>query len=156
MGVYDYEAISGFCVENAYATSANGVVYELLDPSDMGTGYLEAAYILYQYELGNISAQAGQLAVWEVAMDTGDDLTTGLLYATFSNSYVTEANNFLSSMDTIGFDDSGYRIAHSPVDSQAGVDPQDYVIHVPDASIMLLLGPAFLFLGMLGRRRKKV
>ena len=32
---------------------------------------------------------------------------------------------------------------------------ESFVNHVPDASIMLLLGPALLSLGLLGRRRRK-
>jgi hypothetical protein len=152
MGSYNYEPISGFCVENAYSTSSNGVVYALINPSG---GYLDAAYILSQYEAGHISAQAGQIAAWEVAFDSGRDVTAGNFYATFGNSYVTEAQTFLDTLNIGSFTGSGYYIARNPVGSTPPDDYQDYVIHVPDASIMYLLGTAFLCLGILGMRKSK-
>jgi hypothetical protein len=151
-GPGNYEPISGFCVEDVDSPPANNQIYELIAPTGK---YLDAAYILSQYEAGNITAQAAQIAVWEVVMDTDNNVYTGDFHATFSNAYTIDAQSFLTSMNIGGFTGSGYYIARNPV----GVDPparyQDYVIHVPDASIMYLLGTALLCLGMLGRRKSK-
>jgi len=162
MGAYNYEAISGFCVENAYATSLNGIEYKLLTPSDLGPNYVYGAYILDQYLKGNISAQAGQLATWEAVMDPGSTdvtLTSTNFYTKFTNDYTAEANKFLNAMYNEGiggFTGAAYKIARNPVVSDPGTDYQDYVISVPDASLMFLLGSALLGLGLFGRRRSEV
>jgi len=155
-----FEPISGFCVESAWApTSAQ--TYELLDPSDTGEKYKYAAYILSQYESGNItSAQAAQIAVWEVVFDYGNyNLSTGNFYEVsgVDDLHISDANTILNQLpvDLSFFNDDSFRIARNPVGSGAGQDCQDYIIHVPDASIMFLLGPALLSLGLLGRRRRK-
>lgn len=157
-----YEPISGLCVENALATSQNDVVYELLLPSTAGQNYVYAAYILSQYQAGEISAQAAQIAAWEAVLDPGDydyDVQSGTNFrANFTNDYTDEAEAFLSTMyalDLTGFASDNFRIARNPVGSQPGVNFQDYIISVPDAPIMLLLGSSLLCLGLLGRRKSK-
>lgn len=156
-GPEPYVPISGFCVENAWATSSDNQTYELLLPYD---SYVNAAYILSQYQAGQISAQAGQIATWEAILDPGNtDVQIGSnFHANFTNSYTDEAESFLATMYTIdlsGFPVNNFRIARNPVGSDPPNDYQDYIISVPDASIMFLLGPAFIMLGLLGRKKSK-
>jgi len=159
MGAENYVAHRGFCVENAWASSEKGLEYELLDPSDTGMNYLYAAYILDQYLAGAFStAQAAQIAVWEAVFDPGDfDVWDGTFRAVSvaDAAHASDAQSFLNSMDVTGFDDSAYRIARNPPQSPPGTASQDYIIRVPDASTLLLLGSAFLLgFGVLGRRKR--
>ena len=137
-------------------------MYELLAPSSEGQNYVYAAYILDQYLAGNISAQAGQLATWEAVLDPGSTNVNssggGDFYTNFSNTFTADANSFLTAMYDSGiggFTGAGYKIARNPVGSAPGTNYQDCIISVPDASIMFLLGPALLGLGLLGRRKSK-
>jgi hypothetical protein len=161
-GPAGYQAISGFCVEDAWATSSNNVIYNLLLPSAAGQQYVAAAYILGQYQAGNISAQAAQIAVWETVMDFNNaDLYGGNFFAISPDNddlaYIDSASSFLTSMYNTSvldnFDSNSYRIARNGDYPSDGY--QDYVIHVPEPGALLSLGIVLLGLGGVARRRFK-
>ena len=161
-GPAKYQAISGFCVEDAWATSSNNVIYNLLLPPAAGPQYIAAAYILGQYQAGNISAQAAQIAVWETVMDFNNpkelSYGSGNFYALNPDSndlaYINSALSFLETMPTLeNFDSTSYRIARNGDNPSDGY--QDYVIHVPEPGALLSLGIVLLGLGGVTRRRFK-
>jgi hypothetical protein len=161
-GPAGYQAISGFCVEDAWATSSNNVIYNLLLPSAAGPQYIAAAYILGQYQAGNISAQAAQIAVWETVMDFNNlSYESGHFYAINPDSndlaYINSASSFLTTMYNTSvldsFDSTSYRIARNGDNPSDGY--QDYVIHVPEPGALLSLGIVLLGLGGVARRRFK-
>ena len=140
-GTSPYVPISGFCVENAWATQSNGIVYELIPVADWGENFTKAAWVFSEYQKGNISAQAAQIAIWELVLDTGKNPMTGngAFYANFYNGYVQEAYDLLNGV-TLGSVSSGFAIAHNPVGSTNPKDYQDYIIPVPEPGILILLG----------------
>jgi len=147
-----YAPISGFCVENAYSTTVAGQEYEIIPVSAMGPVYESAAWIFSKYLGGGLSAQAAQLAIWEVVFDSGAaySLTGGNFYVGFSNGYVTEAQALLDA--PIGTVTGGFAIAHNPVGSTNPTLYQDYVIHVPEPALPLLVGMGLLAVGLAWRR----
>ena len=155
-----YQDISGFCVEDAWATSSNNVTYNLLLPLTAGPQYIAAAYILGQYQSGNISAQAAQIAVWETVIDFNNpNFGTGNFYAINPDSddlvHINSASSFLTTMYSTSvlesFDSTSYRIARNGANPSDGY--QDYVIHVPEPGALLSLGIVLLGLGGVTRRR---
>jgi len=161
-GPAGYKAVSGFCVEDAWATSSNNVIYNLLLPSAAGPQYIAAAYILGQYQAGNISAQAAQIAVWETVLDFNNpSYESGHFYAISPDSndvaYINSASSFLTTMYNTSvlnsFDSTSYRIARNGKILPGGY--QDYVIHVPEPGVLLSLGIVLLGLGGITRRRFK-
>jgi hypothetical protein len=154
-----YAPISGFCVEDAYSTSANGVVYEVIPVGDWGQNYRNAAWVFSQYKMHLVSAQAAQIAIWELVMDDGNfnpKPNNGNFYATSTNGYVTEAYNLLNPsgnpLNLGNYNGGGFSIVHNPVGSTNPQDYQDYIIYTAEPSILLLLG--FGMIGLVGFGRK--
>jgi hypothetical protein len=157
-GTFD-STIGGYCVEDVYAPPRNIIYdYEVLD---VYGNYKLAAYALANS--GGLSAQASQLVVWEMVFDgipsALDPLSqnSGDFYTNGSIAYMMEAQVFLNSIDWSGysgFDGSGYKILRNPPGSGPGVEYQDYLVSVPDAALMFLLGPALIGLGLFGRRKR--
>ena len=110
-------------------------------------------YATYDYGTGRtISAGLLQEALW--ALEEGHPWNT-------SNPFIYALEEKFGSQTAAQFDNNGlyavavmnlYEAGHAG-DSNYLV--QDQLICIPDASIMFLLGPALISLGILGRRRKK-
>jgi hypothetical protein len=154
-GTLNYVPINGFCVENAYSTSGDRVTYELIPVADWGQNYKNAAWVFSQYKMNLVSAQAAQIAIWELVMDPGNlnpNESNGNFYAKFSNGYVDEASYLLNNFNIGNYNGGGFVIAHSPVSSVNPENPQDYIIYTAEPSILLLLG--FGMVGLVGFGRK--
>jgi len=133
------------------------------DQSESGYDSLsdESAWLFWNYSQGSLSGYTTgtpqneadlQGLLWYLEDEVSDDqsLTSGM------QTWLTAANNAV----TGGWTNNGnvmvlnlYNTKNS--DGTYSGFRQDILISVPDASTMFLLGPALLFLGLLGRRRKK-
>jgi hypothetical protein len=61
----------------------------------------------------------------------------------------------LAEIEEAGFTGAGYKIARNEPGSNPGTGTQDYVVRIPDASTLFLLGSACLVgFGLLGRRKQ--
>lgn len=156
MGSYNYEPINGFCIENAWSPkNKDGIVYEIIPVADWGGVYLNAAWVFSEFLKGHVSAQAAQIAIWELVLDPGNlnpKNSNGNFYARFSNGYVDEAYTLLQG--GIGSVNSGFAIANNPVGSTSRSDYQNYLIQVPEPGTILLLGAGLLGVGYLARRKR--
>jgi hypothetical protein len=158
-GYYD-GSIGGYCVENVYAPPKNQPYeYAVLSVynDEPYENYLSAAYLWENSD--GLSEQARQLLVWETVFDgLNTDLTDGEFKVDHNNAYVAEALSFIGDASFWNglndFTGSGYYILRNPPISAAGTPKQDYLVRsVPDASVMFLLGPALIGLGIWGRRK---
>lgn len=175
-------AVEAFCVEDADGPSETEV-YTLLTIdsglTDFGLDaptYLAAAwvadYYYANYEGTTTSEEAykagAQIAVWEIIYDydgssSSWDLTSGSFSASSANNnYTDEAGTIWGSKPSaFPGSNSNWALAVNPTIVTGGTVTsgpwQNYLVRysVPDASIMFLIGPALLGLGVLGRRKSK-
>ena len=163
--------LDAFCVEEWGLDATIG--YELVNveeyASELGVsrpGLGKAAIIASLYFDGTIqklpeikdsdeAKTSTQFAIWD---------TLGVLdYLTRfpdDGHYTTQVKAIIDHVDNIGYDNSHIPIsiylAESPVDGHPGgsyAPSQDYLVSVPDANIMLLLGTAFIMLSFLVRKK---
>lgn len=136
----EFGELDAFCVENENAFPVGD--YELVDlPSSLSrvaeyaSRYYDGSVLALGFASQLEAKVATQLAIWQ---ELGIAETTN---ATWANrvAQVLGINN-------LSISDSIY-LAQSPTG-------QDYLVSVPDASIMFLLGSGLLGLGLFGRRRK--
>lgn len=135
--------LEAFCVENA--TADGRLEYELIDVT---SNLMKAAGIASEYFYGNHgwSKALAQVAIWKAAI-------SGFVYKSGLSSAEEDILNNTITSATYGVS-SSIGLVISPPGSQPGTSSQDYLISVPDASIMFLLGSALVGLGLFGRRRK--
>lgn len=146
----EFGVLDAFCVENVNANS--GIDYALVS---VPIGLSNAAGLANLYynqsvlALSSIDNQTEakvvtQLAIWQIL---GIATTTDSIYS----SLVAD----ILALDYTSYSDSIY-LAQSPPNGSTGPAPsQDYLVSVPDASIMFLLGSAFMVLGLYGRKKSK-
>lgn len=144
----EFGELDAFCVEDADVDE--GADYKLVGV----TGVEQAALSIakeYYYNGTGWDKEDVQIAIWELIFDDEIDLTAGnVKYTGGSQSLVKDILDFTCSAS------GAIALAISPRDGSPGAS-QDYLVNtsVPDASIMFLIGPALVMLGMMGRRRKK-
>jgi hypothetical protein len=146
----EFGVLDAFCVED-HGLDAT-IDYALVD---VPTEKEYAAKIASRYFDGSILALdiintqteakvSTQLAIWDVL--TIFEYSEGLPYY-----YQVQAIEALA--DSSNISDSIY-LAQSPVNGPPGPS-QDYLVSVPDASIMLLLGSSLMGLAVFSRKSKK-
>ena len=161
-----YDVLDAFCVED-YGLDAT-IGYELVNIDDYISEIpddLKAAAILASlYYNGAIEAlpqindsseakTAVQLAIWDVL---GIFNYIDILGNT--GHYYSQVQAVLDTIDGVDLNDvpSKIYLAESPADGHYGHSlgkSQDYLVSVPDADIMWLLGTAFILLGFWGRKK---
>ena len=148
--------VDAFCVENVSVVADS--TYELVPvPADLSV----AAQLVDRFLHGSgWSKTATQIAVWELAFDTGRKLDTGFFqYGLYGGSYIGAAQGILDDIDPNYSIIGPISLAHSPADSPIGsaLISQDYLVPaalpVPEPSTMILFGVGFI--GLIGVGRKK-
>jgi len=155
-----FGVLDAFCVDHADADSDNS--YELVDeiPSELTTaagyasryfdGSVLASLLEIDTNVDKMDAKvATQLAIWDI-----------LNIAHTSDPYYSPLRDAVFEISNSSIIDSIW-LAESPADGNAsygstlGGGSQDYLVSVPDAGIMWLLGPAFIAMGILGRKKSR-
>jgi len=151
----EFGVLDAFCVEKVNATL--GISYELVD--EIPISLTTAAGIASRYFDGSVLALSSIIDQEEAKVVTQLAIWANLGIATTNLSYY---QNLVDKVIELFDNDSSILgsiwLAESPADGQPGSssgESQDYLVSVPDASIMFLLGPALLGLGLLGRRKSK-
>lgn len=142
-----------FCVENANISTA---LYELTDTSSVNSAAVDVALHYWYGSPTYSSRELYQIAIWELAIDgSGGSLNSGLVQ--YNGSWSSQVQSILDGAGSYS-GTGAIALARSPRGVSGVASSQNFLIRasVPDASIMLLLGPALLSLGLLGRRRQKV
>jgi hypothetical protein len=156
----DLGNLTAFCVENALAN--DGISYELLPvPDDLYVPSLIADEFLNGGNSFGWTQEIAQIAIWETVFDTNYDLTGGTfkLFSGLTDTEKAIVNAIFVSIQAEEFSLTGpLALAHSPADGLVGgvASSQDYIVSasVPDASLVWLLSPALIALGVVGRRRR--
>ena len=147
--------LDAFCVENVAALPVKQ--YELYQP--IPTDLTTAARIASRYYDGSVLSQIGiindelqakvstQLAIWvNLGIISQGSIKDG--------DYLSRVAAILDpTIFSLGSISDSIWLARSPIGGAPGVG-QDYLVSIPDASIMFLLGSALLGLGLFGRKRK--
>jgi hypothetical protein len=165
--------LEAFCVENV-GISDDG--YELIPVEDVSDDdKLKAAIIADNYfnnpdfgstnEDGNFekyTKEEVQIAIWEIVFDDDDDLGSGAFKYNSGGPDDfdrADAQAIVNNAGDLDYTGGPISLAHSPAGTPLGdtMASQDYLVprSVPDADIMWLLGPAFIMLGLLGRKKSK-
>ena len=151
----DRGRLDAFCIENVAALPVKD--YELFQP--IRTDLTTAARIASRYYDGSVLSQIGiindelqakvstQLAIW---VDLRIISQSSIKDTDYFSRVAAILNSATFSLGSIS--DSIWH-ARSPIGGDPGAG-QDYLVSIPDASIMFLLGSAFLGLGLFSRKRK--
>jgi len=144
----EYGELTAFCVEDADVDKS--AEYELIGADGINAQAVEIASAYFSGGTGWDQGDA-QIAIWELVFDGNDGLNEGDVQYGDSGDKVSDIlkDSYSGS--------ASVALAISPADG-SGVGPsQNYLVNVsvPDASIMFLLGPALISLGVMGRRKKK-
>jgi len=151
-----------FCVETG-ETFVPGTSYDVIlsDKSqltdvtlNLGTAWLYHEFqsgTLQEYDYDNLTGRkndAGELqaAIWYLMVPSYSDPNNYYSNLVQDSSVTGFTDPFAPNNNTIGV-----KVMNLTLN---GVAIQDQLTCVPDASIMFLLGPAFIALGILGRRKK--
>jgi len=161
------DPMEAFCVENVGISDESYELIPVETPSD--EDLILAAKIADQYFndpdfRAQYTKEEVQIAIWEIVFDSDNDLdgsSTAFTYNTSDSDALDHIQEIVDSAAAGEFDFTGEPIAlaHSPADGTF-IKPersQDYLVgvSVPDVDIMWLLGPAFIALGILGRKKSR-
>ena len=145
--------LDAFCVENAFWTS--GQLYAL---EPVPGNLFSARLIADKYWSGILgyNKEVTQLAIWEVAIDGDGDLGTGNFM--YSGDHKSKVETIIAGLGSYSLSGNPIGFANSPPGSNGVGISQDYLVKgasVPDANIILLLGPALICLGVFSRKPKR-
>jgi hypothetical protein len=148
--IQDVGQYPAWCVDPAYSTFEY-TDYEL-NPVIPGTVYAGAAYLLNKYAYDpNVTDEQHvlmQLAVWDTVWSShGNTFSVAPVPAYDYSAYKAE---ILANENFLG---DRFYLASSPVGSPSyGVEPQDFLLHVPEPGSMLLLGLGLAWVGLAGKK----
>lgn len=149
----EFGLLDAFCVEEVNALPVGG--FELF-PAPISGLLGDAAGIASLYFAGSVFALPNITTQEEAKVATQLAIWQWLGIVSTSDSFYAPLVSEILALDFSSISDSIY-LAQSPLTGLPGGSPgisQDYLVSVPDASIMFLLGSALLGLGLFGRKRK--
>ena len=138
-----------FCVENVGINDKAS--YELIVPINSDAANT-ASQFFYDSGFG-YSQAATQIAIWDIVFDGADGLNVGHVRYDSNTGLYDEIQAILASYTSYSLAGPIWQ-AHAPAEGTCK-NSQDYLVSVPDASIMWLLGTALIMLGILGRKKAK-
>ncbi len=158
--IIDYH---GFCIDPAYAPSTK-VEYWLQDVQMGEEKYAAAAWLFNKYlsePIKNNHTEASyQLAIWEVVFDStpgsiSDGQGSFYVRGTYDRTLAENLIDEVGLVDLSTFDPKGFVKVVNPETGYYGGGYQDYMIHVPEPSGLLLLVAGLLGVGA-GIRRNRL
>jgi len=137
-----------FCVENVGINP--NASYELIAPTNTTAANI-ASQFFYNSTFPYGQA-ATQIAIWEIVFDSNNGLDAGIVQYNSGGALLSDIEAILKSYTATL---KGPIWQASAPAAGTNTQSQDYLVSVPDAGIMWLLGPAFIMLGLLGRKKAK-
>jgi hypothetical protein len=99
----------------------------------------------------DVTAAAFQVGLWELAFDSGKNLSAGSFRLATSGDVFDTAQTWLSSLDGKGPRASGLIVL---VDKAGGPDRQDLITQIPEPGTLALIGFGLAGLGLARRRAR--
>jgi hypothetical protein len=148
----DYVRLLAFCLQPDVLLRKYDNPYTAVD---IGSSAVVGDATAYRDDVvDGVSAAAFQVAVWELAFDGDDDLSSGNFQSTNPSAVLTLANTWLASLGSLTATAKNLVVLQDDPQGPYG-DKQDLLIQTPIPGTLGLVGLGLLGLGGL-RRKKKV